>query len=199
MNLRPRHPAPAPSSLTEQTVEQVVDLIGQRPFRDIVVPRTGIKARLRLCSRKEELLAKAEARKAMIEAGYPVDGQLTSDAIEQLLAEQMVRMIAIAVREPGTDPNPRALAPLEDWQECDDLQLLALWTEYQDHGRQFDPIGFDSLSAEEVSAIIAAAKKKDVDSLMAFGSRRLAIYTLTSASPPASSETPTSSSGSPPS
>lgn len=196
MNLRPSTGASSREPVDADSVASVA-LTGARPFLDIVIPRTAIKARLRLCSRREEFQAKAEARAAMLEAGYPVDGNAIGalGAAEQWLAEVMVRMLAIAVREPGTSPNPPALATLEDWQDCDDQQLIALWTMYQDHEHRHDPIGADRLTDEELAAIVAASKKKDADSLMAFGSRRLALYAITTASPPASSAIPPSQPG----
>jgi hypothetical protein len=193
VDLRPTvtgHRAKAPAD-----VRGVVDIVGARVFVDVTIPRTTIKGRLRLCSRKEEFAAKAEARAAMLEAGYPVNAEAHTalGATEQWLAEVMVRMLAIAVRMPGDEGRP--LASLEDWQECDDQQLMGLWSIYQDQEHALDPLGVDTLTDAELAALIAAAKKKDADSLMAFGSHRLALFAITSASPPASSETPTSSSG----
>jgi hypothetical protein len=176
-------------------VAAVVDFLGARVHIEITIPRTEIKAVMRLCSRREEFEAKAEARRAMLEAGYPVDANAVTalGASEQWLAEVMVRMIAIAVRDPADPTKP--LASLEDWQNCDDTQLVALWSLYQDHEHRIDPLGAAALTSEEQDALIAASKKKDVDLLMAFGSRRLALFAITSAFPPASSGTPTSSSG----
>lgn len=201
MNLRPTSPSSTRAEHLADQADATVRLVGSRPFIDITIPRTNIKARLRLCSRREEFQAKAEARRAMIEAGYPVDANAVGalGAGEQWIAEVMVRMIAVAVREAGTDPDPRALASLDDWQDCDDQQLLALWTIYQDHEQRHDPVGADALTDEEIDQLVAASKKKDADTLMAFGSRRLALFAITTASRPATSETPRSSSGPSPS
>ncbi|MBA2718933.1 MAG: hypothetical protein H0U52_06800 [Chloroflexi bacterium] len=158
---------------------------------DIVVPRTQIPAKMRLLSRREEFEAKSEARTAMLDAGYPLGGESREfGTAEQWLVEVAVRMVAVAVREP-TNPE-RALASIDDWRDCDDNQILALWSEYCDLAARLDPVGSNKLTDQELDGIIASAKKKDVDLLMAFGSRRLALFAITSASPPASSETPTS-------
>lgn len=175
-------------------------MLGARTFVEVTIPRTNIRARMRICSRKEELEAKAAARHAMAEAGFPIDHQaLTAlGAHEQWLGEVMVQIIAVAVRDP--DPKQdRALATLDDWRECDDMQLVELWNAYQDLLQQLDPVGAKVvLSTEDLASLTAAAKKKDADLLMLFGSRKLALFAISSACPPASSETPTSSSGGPP-
>lgn len=190
----PRAPAAAKAD-----VRSLAEMIGARRHVDIVVPRTEIRGKMRLCSRAEELEANADARRTMIEAGFPVDTGAHSalgGTIHWSL-EVAVRMLAVAVRE--LENTERALASVDEWRECDDQQILALQTRYQDLVAELDPLGANALTDGQLAGLTAAAKKKDADLLMAFGSRLLALFAITSADQPASSETPTSTSGSSPS
>lgn len=169
--------------------------LGARVHVDITIPRTDVRGKMRLCSRREELEAKAEARTRMVENGYPVsiDANVSLDASEQWPLEVAVSMLAIAVRDPAD--TELALAPIEEWRELDDMQILAMWSQYDDLSKRLDPIGTVSLTATQIALIDEAAKKKDIDRLMVFGSHALASYAITLASRPATSETPTSTSG----
>jgi len=154
---------------------------------------------MRLCSRREELEANSEARTAMIDAGYPVNAEARTalGGTQQWLVEVAVRMLQRAVRDPA-DPD-RALASIDEWRECDDQQILALWARYQDLTNELDPIGAAALTDAQLAEIESAAKKKDADLLMEFGSRSLALFAITSVDQLSKSPTPSSSSGSVPS
>ena len=98
--------------------------------------------------------------------------------------ELATRTLAVAVREPADVSRP--LAPLTEWEECDDEQIAALWKQYQDLEECLDPLGADHavLTDADVAAMRDASKKKDVDLLMSFGSRRLAAFVTSTAAPP---------------
>lgn len=183
-------PAPAPST-PEARAEEFVELaLGPEALFDIIVPRTNVAAKMRLPRRAERFAANADARSYLKESGFPVDatGLSALGTHEQWHYELGVRLLAVAVRDP-IDPS-RQLAPVEQWrEECDDDQLDALWERYEDIRALVDPMDAGVLSESDAIAIIAASKKKDVDVLMSFGSRKLALFAITSASPPASSTT----------
>lgn len=184
-SLRPTmHSSPAAraSELVERT-------LAAPAFVDVVVPRTSVAGKMRLVTRAERFEATAEARKALEAAGFPVDVSAAAalGANEQWHNELGVRLLAIAVRDPAN--TDRALASLEEWRECDDDQLDAMWVRYQDLAAEFDPLGAGTLTEADAAAIASAAKKKDAGLLMSYGSRKLALYAISSAAPPASSET----------
>lgn len=187
-NLRPTHAAPDD---VESRAQQLVDLVGARVHHDIVIPRTGIRAKLRLCSRSEISEARAEARRALEANGFPVDASAVTalGAGDEWTYELAIRVLAVAVRDPSN--VGLALASLEDWRECDDSQIAALGKMYEDLEAELDPLGDNSapLTEADHAAIVNAAKKKERAVLMSFGSRKLSAFLLTSADQPASSPT----------
>ena len=178
----------------EQRAESVVSTALSTPtLVDITIPRTSVKAKLRIVSRAERFNATAEARRALADGGIPVDATAVSSlgALEQWNYEFAVRILAVAVRDPARPE--RALEPLESWRDCDDDQIEALWSRYQDLEAELDPLGGSvTLSTEDQLAIEGAAKKGDAALLMSFGSQKLALFVTTSVARPASSATPTS-------
>jgi hypothetical protein len=188
----------AASSAAEKTPSTIAASLGARVHIDVTIPRTDVRGRMRLCSRVEEFEAKAAARQVMLDAGYPVDGDAHAalGATEQWAAEIMAHMLHKAVRDPAN--VELELAPIEDWRDLDDMQLIGLWNQYNDLGARLDPVGFGELPQAQLDAIVHASKKKDVDLLMSYGSRSLALFAISSVAQPAISETPRSSSGSTP-
>lgn len=195
VNLRATMPGSRGAAAAAPDVRALVDQLGARVHIDVTIPRTDVKAKMRLCSRSEEFEAKAEARTFLAENGFPIDHHAHSalGAGEEWVLELATRMLARAVRDPASPQL--ALAALEDWRACDDQQILALWVKYQDLASRLDPVGAETITVEQLRELDAAAKKKDLDLLMQFGSRLLALYATTLASPPTASETPTSTSG----
>lgn len=153
-------------------------LAGARVHVDVTIPRTTVRGRMRLISRGEKFAATAEVRRELAAAGFPVDGTAFSSlgASDQYQYELAAHVLAIAVRDPAN--TDRALAPLDDWRACDDDQIAALWREYQDLEARLDPIGSElvALTEAEQAAFVAAAKKKDAETLISFGSRKLARF-----------------------
>lgn len=182
----PRKPIDGPLA------DAIVDLVGARVHIDITIPRTSIAARLRTVSRRELSEARAETRAYLKESGFPVDANALGSVgcHDEYQHELLTRILAVAIRD--SKNTELALASLDDWRDCDDDQLEALWRTYEDHRISIDPIGAGVLTAAEHSAIESAAKKKDVDLLIGFGSRRLAVFLSTSVDPPAISATPMS-------
>ncbi|HWU86204.1 MAG TPA: hypothetical protein VN253_02970, partial [Kofleriaceae bacterium] len=77
--------------------------------------------------------------------------------------------------------------PLAEWRELDDDQVDGLWRDYLDFAARIDPIGHKpDLTREDVAAIERAAKKAELDLLMSFGSRKLALFAMRSVDPPSS-------------
>lgn len=183
----PRSPAERAEDLVTSS------LLGTPVHVDIVVPRTTVKAKMRLATRAERFEAEAETRRVLQAAGFPVDATAVSalGAHDQWQYELGARILAVAVRDPGAPECP--LAPLEEWRQCDDDQLDALWDRYEDLEAELDPLGTGpGLTKEERTALIAAAKKGDASLLMSYGSRKLALFAISSAEEPASSPTPPS-------
>jgi hypothetical protein len=177
--LRPQAPAAA-SPTPEQRAELAVSVLEAREHRPVTVPRTTVVGAMRLLSRRENAQVRAECRQVMEALG------LTGVSIEGFTEwheELAVRTIATAVRSQAKHDEP--LAPLTDWVECDDDQINALWDAYQNLQAELDPLGASGpplTEAEEV-AIRDAAKKKAVDLLMSYGSRKLALSLISSADP----------------
>lgn len=183
MKLRPSKP------VRELDAEEVVavSLSGARVHVDVVVPRTSIKGRMRLVSRAEVSAIRAESRSYLIGSGFPVDaaGISAMGALDEWNAEMAVRHLAIAIRSADDEDEP--LSTLEEWRDCDDDQIAAMWQEYRDLERRLDPLGnLATLTEAEGIAIRDASKKKDADLLTSYGSRKLAAFLITSADPPAS-------------
>lgn len=159
-------------------------LASARPIVDIVIPRTTVAARLRLLSRAEQFEATAGAHELFEKRGLPTSGSGFTLVIAEWNGEIAVRHLAIAVRAAGADAP---LATLEQWRDdADDDQIATLWAEYRDLANRFDPLGATTITEAEVAALQSAAKKKDADLLMSFGSRKLALFITTTADPPAS-------------
>lgn len=156
-------------------------LAGARPTAEVTIPRTQLKARLRLLSRAEQLQVMADAHRAFDELGLPVGAP---GLVAEWNGEVAVRHLAIAVREIDTD---QPLAGLEDWrQHCDDDQIAWLFQEYQSLGHRYDPLGQTTISQAELAALQHAAKKKEADLLMSYGSRKLALFAISMAEAPSS-------------
>lgn len=162
--------------------------IGARVHVDVTIPRTEIRGRMRLITRLENSEARGAARKVLKDNGIPTDiAQLNAPTvIDEWNNEIAVQTLARAVRDPKD--QRLQLAPIEDWREAlDDDQIAALYLEYKDLATRLDPIGSKGeLSPHELTAITQAAKKKDVDLLMSYGSLKLALFMATSDAPPSS-------------
>jgi hypothetical protein len=161
-------------------------LAGKREHVDVVVPRIGVKARMRLVSRSEVAQLTADARRFFAELGLPNDpvGLAAVGLLAEWHNEIACRHLAIAVRVSDDGPP---LATVGEWRDdCDDDQIAALWQEYQDRAEQLDPLRDGTqLDSSEILKIAAALKKKDATGLRSFGSRKLASYMISTADPPA--------------
>lgn len=188
MNLRPTQEREA-----ERLASDVVGALGAPRYEDVTIPRTQIQGKMRLVTRGELSAIRSACREYLAGRGFPVDANAASalGAKDEWDAELAVRTLQAAIREPA---NPdRALAPIEDWRECDDDQIEALYSKYLDYRERIDPLAAEVVLTEaQFKAIEAAAKKKDWALLMSFGSPALASFATTSVAQPASSPTPTS-------
>lgn len=165
--------------------DEVIDFIGARVFESVTIPRTKFRGAMRLVSRKELFEIKSAARKELEAAGFKLDAPLAT-ASEEWDNELAVRMLAVAVRNPKD--RSLELASLEEWRELDDDQIDRLFRAYLDFAARIDPIGSKpDLSEEEVAGITAAAKKKELDLLMSYGSPKLARFAMRSLTEPPTS------------
>lgn len=158
--------------------ELALAAVGARVHVDVDVPGVNVRGAMRLLSRREEAQMRHEARAACAAQGLPWPA---AEASQEFHGELMVRTVAVAVRAPAN--VELALAPLEDWLELTDLQLYPLWVRYQDLEAELDPMRGE-LTAEDLAAIAAAAKKKDAILLRSYGSRKLAAFAITTVGPP---------------
>ena len=182
--LRPDGTVPR-STLVDRTARQAAAMLAagvleSRTFVEVVVPRTSVLARMRLLTRVEGQQTRQEARLALTAAGLTEAARSPAPEAWREWHEELVpRIISLAVRRTDDD-SP--LAPLEEWQLCDDGQIRALWQRYQDLEATLDPLGSSAeLTEAQLSEILDAAKKKDVGLLTSYGSFALASYAITSA------------------
>lgn len=162
----------------------LADVVEARVHVDIVVPRTQIAGKLRLLSRKEMSEARIATLFALRENGIEKNAP-SHIFVEEWNNELDARIMSLAVR----DPNDvmRALASIEDWRECDEDQIVSLFVQYKDLADRIDPLGQGvGLTEDEVRAMTEAAKKKHDDILLSYGSRKLALFAISSAAPPSS-------------
>lgn len=159
------------------------DVLGAREFVDVVVPRTSIAGRMRLLSRRENNEARLATLHALAAMG--IDSKTSSSIyVDEWNAEFNARILSTAVREPKDIDKP--LADIEDWRQCDDDQITALFVQYNDLAYKIDPLANPSeLAKDEIDAMSSAAKKKLADILLSYGSRKLALFAITLADQPA--------------
>lgn len=181
--------APITEAAAEQVAESALAGASVREHVEVDIPGTTVKGMMRVLSREEQLLLKADALKAFREQGLVNrDGSIAAAAQDDWKCEIAVRHLAAAVRNP--ENLQEQLAPIGDWRtELTDEQIAGPWDKYQDLRDRLDPLGDDSivnLTANDIAIIHAAAKKKDAVLLRSFGLHKLALYAITSADPPAS-------------
>lgn len=152
----------------------------------VEIPRTAVKGQMRLVGRSEALQIVSEARELFKSKKLPTEPATLAAAglLSEWNAEVAVRHLAIAVRRP--DDASRPLESLDEWRECDDEQISALWEQYKDLQDRIDPLAKLDLGDADRAAIEAAAKKKpaEVDLLTSYGSRRLALYVISTVAQP---------------
>lgn len=173
-------------TITPESQDSAIDLSGGRVFVDVTIPRTTVTGRMRLVGRAEALAILSETRLAFEARKLPTDAAALAapGVVNEWNCEIAVRHLAIAVRDPADTERP--LAPLDEWQLCDDDQISALWQQYQDLRERLDPLNADvSLTEAQFAAIASAIKKKERTLLIAFGCSTLSSYLLTTAAPPA--------------
>lgn len=177
---------PSPSAAADKA--SALEALGARVHIDVQIPRTQVAAKMRLVSRSEELGIVAETREMLRQRKLPLDAAALASLgmVNEWNCEIAARTLAIAVRDP--EDTSRPLASLEEWRECDDDQIGALWEEYQDLRERIDPLkNYEQLSEQELAAMVSAAKKKppEIDLLMSYGSRKLALFAISTVAPPA--------------
>lgn len=180
--LRPTAPAPEATKASA-----LAEALGGRQHVSVVVPRTQVSGQMRLLGRGESSDVTFAARKHFQDRGVELtpSAMATPGVMDEWNCEVAVRHLAIAVRDPADVSRP--LASLEEWRQCDDDQIAALWQEYQDLRERLDPLAaLGELPEAEFTAIAQAVKKKDADLLRSYGCSKLAAYAITTGGPPAS-------------
>jgi hypothetical protein len=178
-------PPPAPVEVVGDRGRLAAGVIEARVHVDVAIPRSPVFGRMRLLSRAESRAVRQETRVALAAVGLGEAAKShTPELYREWIEELATRTLAVAVRELAT---PAPLAPLEEWEACDDDQIGALWERYKDLERELDPLAaLEELDAATEAAIVDAAKKKDARSLIAFGSSVLASFVTSSVCQPAS-------------
>jgi hypothetical protein len=108
-------------------------------------------------------------------------------------AERTKRILAWAVRD--ADNRLLPFGTLAEWGTIDSDLMMACGMKYNDVRVRLDPVSSASLTENDFAVIMMAIEKKDPALLLSCGLAKLSLYLLTTASPPASSPTPPSSSG----
>jgi hypothetical protein len=165
-----------------EAVDEQSLIIASRVAFPFTIPIIGIACRMRLVSRSEALQITIAARAAMIDAGMSIDavGMASIGTLSEYRSEEICRIMAVAVLHKTKD---EPIASLDEWRECSDEQLAICWRAYNDISAVADPLANgEVLQADEFTLLDAAAKKKDLPTLISYGSRSLAIYAATLAS-----------------
>jgi hypothetical protein len=172
--------APPAAAARRARAELAAAVVETRIHRDVTVHGTQVRGRMRALSRAEARQVRADCRAALKAAGIEAAGPGVLEGYVEYREELVLRSIAIAVRDPGDVEQP--LAPLEEWESCNDQQLGALWDDLRDLEAETDPYGdlAPPLSEADEAALADAAKKKDKARLMSFGSHTLARFAITS-------------------
>jgi hypothetical protein len=177
----PTPPAAAAAAKDAAVAEQAEDIVAAAlagvAWRDVIVPRTSIRGRMRLLNRAEKAQVRMDVRRDLVER-HGITPSPGWETLPEWREERVLRVVTTAVRDPA-DPG-RQLADVDWWATLDDGQLDALWDAYQDLEAQADPLGPNAppLSEKEVAAMLAAAKKGDADLLMSYGSRKQALFEI---------------------
>jgi hypothetical protein len=161
---------PQAPAATEERGDLAASVLDARPYRPVVVPRTSVKGDMRLLSRGEIESVRADCREHMRNLGIEGPG---IEGFPDWREAFNLRLVATALRQPADRARP--LGNLEEWKECDDEQILALYDTYQDMAAELDPLGHRvELDEEDLRGLRAAAKKGDVPTLVSYGSQKLA-------------------------
>lgn len=170
-------PLQVPRDHVAERASLAATVLDCRTFVEVTIPRTTIRARLRVLTRSEAKEVRAEARRALAAQGLDECARsATPEAWREWHEELCTRSVAVAVRS-LTDDTP--LAPLEEWELCGDDQIESMWQRYNDLQTQLDPLAAESLLSDaEVDAMRDAAKKKDSQLLISYGSSALATFAI---------------------
>jgi hypothetical protein len=157
--------------------ELAAGVIESRAFVEVAIPRTTVRGRMRLLTRSEVSQVRRESRLALVAAGLEAAGRSPLPEEWREWHEELVpRTVATAVRMLDVDAP---LAPLEEWHQCDDAQIRALWVRYEALEQAVDPLALPTLTEAQCEEIIEAAKKKAGASLVSYGSSALASCLVT--------------------
>lgn len=182
--LRGSSPVSPPAPLDDGASTGLSDVIGLRVHVDVMVPRTAIAGSMRLMSTNETTDAEFATLYALRDKGF--DDKTPSHIwVKVWNREYNARVMSIAVRDPKDITRP--LDSIDEWRECDEDQVVALFVQYNDLAYRLDPLGStEKITSEELEAIQSAAKKKLADTLLSYGSRKLALFAITLVEQPAS-------------
>jgi hypothetical protein len=185
MKMRPKaDPTPAVSvpAAAESRLGLVLSGGSAFTYRDVVVPGVG-PAKIRMLSRAEEAevdLAMARWMRVLQRDDDITETVLSSIGGMPLSSERATRIVAVAVRDP--DDVSRPFGTLDEWRQLSDVQIGAAYDAYEDLVEELDPLG-RGLSSVEVEGIRDAVAKKNTTLLLAYGSRRLALYLSSTVEP----------------
>lgn len=110
-------------------------------------------------------------------------------------ARRTALTLAWAVRDADSTNHADRVGSVDEWLAVDIDLLSACGQVYGDVRERLNPVGSDTLTAEEFDQIRLAHEKKNAPMLRTFGLASLSNYLATTDAPPASSPTPPPSAG----
>ncbi len=152
---------------------------GTEHSRRCVWPGTDKEFVMRVLTCDEKLFARANTDRQMKSSGIERD-LIGMDAQEE---ELTLQFLAISCRNPEDESKPLFDSPEQMRKALHGRELRELSFEYSSLIADYDP-DFEDLTSEDVDAILEQVKKKDVNQLRGFGSKRLASYIITMEKPP---------------
>lgn len=161
-------------------------LSGGSVFEHRTVDVVGVgRVAVRMLSRSEEAsidLAMAKWLSQLTGVEGISETALASIGGMPVSSERATRVVAIAARDPEDTSKP--FGTLDEWRQLSDVQIGAAYEAYEDLVEEMDPLG-RGLRTDEIAGIRDAIAKKNLSLLVAYGSRRLALYLSTTVEPPA--------------
>jgi len=158
-------------------------LSGALPYREIEIPRLGIRCRLQLLGHADGQAIEAELWRVMRERELPYN----SATLYNWEAERAVLVVSRAAREVAPPHAP--IGTLAEWERVPTDIIADVFRTYCDMREELDPVD-TPLTAEEWKGIEEAIAKKNSRSLRSYGTRLLSGFMLATADQRATSPTP---------
>lgn len=159
-------------------------LSGRRALRRLTIPMLELPAAMTLVGTMRRNEIESQVSRWMKERDLDA-GLLNQSAWELARA---VHTLAAAVLEddPAKGTAAAPIGTVDEWGQLPPEIVVEMWRTYNDLSEEHDPGELAALSDEDIAYIRDAIAKKNARALRACGVRRLSLYSLTLADPPAS-------------